>query len=987
MSSPKNNQAAAAVSSSNRKRKKSFPVLVLITSGVLLLLTLAILLGYLLLIPREMLPRPLVFIHSPENGALVHLGEQVIIHATSRDESRITRMELWVDGVLHEVERSEIESGITPFPMLVSWQPDAVGEHTITFRAFNSRGGRAHASLRVEAGLGTDRDLDGVADADDGCPDQPGAEENNGCPLDGDVDGDGIPDGEDLCPEEPGVEDVEGCPDRDGDGVPDGEDAEPDLAGPADTDGAPDSDGDLVPDRDDLSPESSGEPGSGGAPDTGAGDRDGDGAADDVDPCPDDPGLPEDGFCPPPGDDLPPEEGDSPFDWSDYLVDWSIPQLIEIEAYQFRVDRDYDRVWCYVSLAGSAVERYEFEPQDELQWDIAQELAGENSRVMIIPRESPLQVMIECAGETVDLGLGGGSGVVHHLGTYTAAHESEEWDGRQLIANGYGESGEFFAAGYRICSPSCEETAIQPPLLSDITTGPRGEGPYQIRWRWEGDEDWLRGFEMMVNGTFYDSLTSIPPDQTRLDLEEFQPLCGEVLEFRLRAFGMNPEDDTIQHSPFSNTAIWDGRTCPRTIMVSFLSLDGHGLSGQAGPLYGSFFANDQMLTADYRDGPPSFDARDDTEQYLNPGQEINLASLFDVIEREARGCLGSSCTSNFAPSVNYLEVELGPTQSLTVGGSIWTERDGRAFEESLTIQPGEITPGVHQITQNGITLTVGIDVVVGPEAGGEEQLPDLTITDVTMNDAGQLEVHVFNNAADLVSEDINIAVVQMSTNEQIDFLTWQDVTIPAGGLRRLVSPSAAAEPYDLRLLLDPADESGEGGIPETDELNNVYETPVTIRVDLLSFYPGDACESFLAAHAEYRFRVWIAHRSPEGDLTTIYSINHPQDEELRFYFHRTEDRLIGPWDVRDIPEFEYEFEMPADHELVIIADGYEDDSGSSLDDFAGRINAVYPPEDNYGDRADNYHYVSEGWHECHDGDSPVHDSFEFHMYWNITRVH
>ncbi|HEY2748970.1 MAG TPA: OmpA family protein [Polyangia bacterium] len=62
-----------------------------------------------------------------------------------------------------------------------------------------------------------DSDNDGVPDADDRCPDRPGAPENQGCP-DFDSDGDGYVDRLDKCPFEPetwnGVDDDDGCPDQ-----------------------------------------------------------------------------------------------------------------------------------------------------------------------------------------------------------------------------------------------------------------------------------------------------------------------------------------------------------------------------------------------------------------------------------------------------------------------------------------------------------------------------------------------------------------------------------------------------------------------------------------------------------------------------------------------------------------------------------------------------------------------------------------------------
>jgi OmpA-OmpF porin, OOP family len=55
----------------------------------------------------------------------------------------------------------------------------------------------------------------------------------------GDRDGDGVPDAEDRCPDQPGPPELEGCPDRDGDGVPDIDDRCPDQPGPAQNDGCP----------------------------------------------------------------------------------------------------------------------------------------------------------------------------------------------------------------------------------------------------------------------------------------------------------------------------------------------------------------------------------------------------------------------------------------------------------------------------------------------------------------------------------------------------------------------------------------------------------------------------------------------------------------------------------------------------------------------------------------------------------------------------
>ncbi|MEM9692465.1 MAG: hypothetical protein AAGA56_07975 [Myxococcota bacterium] len=66
-----------------------------------------------------------------------------------------------------------------------------------------------------------DRDLDGLSDEEDACPDEAGPKARKGCPAPVDLDGDNIVDDEDACPEERGAsfEDprANGCPDTDND--------------------------------------------------------------------------------------------------------------------------------------------------------------------------------------------------------------------------------------------------------------------------------------------------------------------------------------------------------------------------------------------------------------------------------------------------------------------------------------------------------------------------------------------------------------------------------------------------------------------------------------------------------------------------------------------------------------------------------------------------------------------------------------------------
>ncbi len=101
----------------------------------------------------------------------------------------------------------------------------------------------------------TDRDGDGVLDADDKCPDTPGLASLMGCP---DRDGDYIADGDDACPDVAGTAKYNGCPvpDTDGDGINDELDACPTVPGVAKYKGCPipDTDGDGVNDEEDKCP-------------------------------------------------------------------------------------------------------------------------------------------------------------------------------------------------------------------------------------------------------------------------------------------------------------------------------------------------------------------------------------------------------------------------------------------------------------------------------------------------------------------------------------------------------------------------------------------------------------------------------------------------------------------------------------------------------------------------------------------------------------
>jgi outer membrane protein OmpA-like peptidoglycan-associated protein len=141
--------------------------------------------------------------------------------------------------------------------------------------------GYAHEPAPEKPAPPSDRDGDGLIDAEDRCPeiaeDKDGFEDEDGCP-EVDNDKDGIADAHDACPNEPedkdGFGDLDGCPDPDNDkdGFADASDVCPleaeDKDGFEDQDGCPDPDNDKdgVLDAQDKCPNEAGSPEHGGCP-------------------------------------------------------------------------------------------------------------------------------------------------------------------------------------------------------------------------------------------------------------------------------------------------------------------------------------------------------------------------------------------------------------------------------------------------------------------------------------------------------------------------------------------------------------------------------------------------------------------------------------------------------------------------------------------------------------------------------------------------
>jgi len=653
-----------------------------------------------------------VFIREPSNGDRLTAGEPVLVRALARDDNNITRIELWADGQLLDAQDSNTPGGINPFPLLTTWYPQP-GAHTLIARAFNGRGETTQVTITVEAMAFADRDVDGVADDVDACPDQPGIAEADGCP---DRDADGIPDSTDACPDVAGLPE-DGCPspsesDRDGDGLLDSADACPDVAGTPLADGCPDADSDGVGDSSDACPA---EPGGGadGCPEVGGGEVEpepGPGGGEEPEPLP--------GEEPPvPGDDDEPEPGPGGGD-SGLGADSDIP--LEIEAYSFMISTPYERIWCYVRLGDEDPRRYEFETLGSGSWNIADELAGENSVHILHAATQPLEVSMECWG------LNPGAEPVN-LGEFANTHPMEEWDGREIQA-GSSSVSPYYAA-YHICTPSCDESALPAPMIMIHTYPPvpPGETPYTLRWRWDGDNAAIDGFGLVVSTMDESSGIDIPnPELRSIYIADYMPACGETVNFQLYAY----RDGGAIRSPLSNERSWVGHPCTYDASIIFTTLEVHnppadedGLH-RPGPIYGNFWAASgsatEMIAFDacWRPAGPFAWARDCEGLKLESGT-YSIADIFRWIDTQMASCLGNGCRSNSfsAPSSSAIHIPFEDGGDITFGALIMDCDSGNAddvlFREQFSIRINveedlEYLTEPLQLTLNGEHVNVNL---------------------------------------------------------------------------------------------------------------------------------------------------------------------------------------------------------------------------------------------------------------------------------------
>jgi len=835
-----------------------------------------------------------------------------------------------------------------------------------------------------------DRDGDEISDPEDACPDAWGVPEHGGCPPPADRDTDGVTDEADRCPDEYGSPDADGCPDRDGDTVADGIDACPDEWGLPGHAGCPDRDADGIADRDDACPDEPGPAETHGCSDTGAGDRDDDGVPDDADTSPDEPGAPGDGGGPGPGegddldgdgvpdDEAPPDGALDELEPSgDLWGDVRIMVPVEFQALEIEIDsRDYDEVSWYAGLMGEDMERFgPYEAEGASVWDLRGRTDAEYNIHLAVPLDEPLQVRASGLGSNIYYGDGFGEETIYRLGEFIREHPPEDWDGHVITARAEGGSdGHWFQAKYRICQDSCESAEFPPPLLS-LVDYPDGK---HLNWVWGGREADIDAFKIFANGSVI--YAPISKSERSIYIGFLEPTCGRSTRFHMTAYRGDLE------SPSSNTVSWVAESCPRTVLVTFDELQVGGvtrpLRDGSYPIDGEFWAlgAGDRQTLEFRSH----------DYALNQHTDYSIAEIFAEIDRRWASCPFSGCPDRFVPDNNALTVELGPGDSLTCGGQV-EDRNGILFDSEMTLEPYEIAPGEYLMHNREITLRVLIDVLVGPEAGGG-RYPDLTITNVRQAGSGRLAIHVFNNAAAFDgARPIAINVVRIDDGTRVGMFSWDGVRIPSGAEEVLVTEDLGLEPHNLRLIIDPDNAVAEA--PPHGDGNNIYETPIVMRVEFLSVFAPHCNEnscSIFDCDSEFVFRLWTGHGPSRSEVEWVaHNVRFPSSGELVQCGHdicRDHASPAEDFEMEGDERYTYEFALPPSDNLYVMVGGTEIDH-ANLDDTLGYVEQSYDIYQNWGGRSGAYSGESGRDATACDDTFCTRCPHGLTASWRITRIH
>ena len=706
--------------------------------------------------------RPLVLIHSPVNHDQVSIGEGLIVHATARSDSGLSRMELWVSNELIAVHEAPEGSAPDNLTLSASWVPKVNGGHVLIVRAYSADGTDGQTAVTVDA-VESDELGEGTYLVQEGDTLGDIAEEHGTTP-------------DELADLNPGLD--AGGP------APGDELIVPDDEPPAE-------EAEVPPEGGDEAPTPEGEP-------------------------PGSLGILEllfnlwslDIF----GEEAEP-----------VTLRLEVPTLRTWESYdglhcyiglaggapQWYPDADNDQ---------STDES--FAPLAHGWWDSAAHLGGDAATVITWPGDQPLPLDVSCVGIT-----SGGTDALE-LGRIELSIPPEDWNGTLLNAEVDGAEGHFYfgyRVTQLDDAPRSVPLFLDRDMSSPFNVR-LDDRRISLRWDYEPEpepeEEPIDGFRIYLNGNLQ---WVEPPDarESGLPYEWFNPPCGTTYTFAVTAFRLGfpdgPEsnpDIAILNQPEEN--------CTREIQITFLTLETFDLGGDGryedrhgdiGPVYGHFFANEKQITFDGGDLGRGLDmpnglrhntVYDLAEMSADPtwrfsGMNGTIVDVpedgvfeygFHIMDEDSGRCRDSDdpgchdlvCEGISVPYDNHL----GELDEL--------------HEEALTSTNGRCRVTVQWGPAFGSPVGSG-------EAGGEP-LPWIDVEDLIIDEAsGLVQIHVRNTGtATWPWRDLKVEL-QTREGDSLGVFTWPEFVLETGQRTVLENPEVrVGAPYDACIVIDPFNE-------------------------------------------------------------------------------------------------------------------------------------------------------------------------------------
>jgi len=524
-------------------------IFILVLLGVCFL---AAQIAYLFARQTSLQSRPLVLIHNPVNHEQIVSGQAVTIHATARSQRGVTRMELWVDDHLFAVQSAGEDGAQSPFVLNEHWLAASSGPHVIQVRAVSANAIEGQAAITVEVSASAQVPTHTVTDGETFA---------------------GIAEEFGLTPEELAALNPQGSP---GEVAPGDSLTVADGAGDAEDGGSPPTAPEIIPAEDAAPPEAD---------------------------------------APEPGSFF---ELGTLFGFAELFNPASSePVELRLEVLSLETSQPYDNLHCYFGVGNTLPRWYPDADFDQLTdesfamtdagWNVGDYYAGANAPLFAWTGNLPLPFSVECVGV-----LGGVEAVP--AGSLAMVVPPAAWDGITRTETSGGE-GASFQIQYRVLHAASVPHGI-PIFIDPSMTAPSNlwieERRYALHWDYEPrpDEPGIEGFRIYLNGTLQWSLRGDDVRQTDIPPEWFHPPCGDEYQLSISAYRSGHPDgpeSVLAMPPVSIVTPSD--QCQKSIEITFISLETLNLggdgryedrTGDVGPVYGSFYANERSFSIDTR---------------------------------------------------------------------------------------------------------------------------------------------------------------------------------------------------------------------------------------------------------------------------------------------------------------------------------------------------------------------------------------------------